>query len=80
MLSIMFKISVIAAVLSLIFSPGLLVTLPPAEGEEVGFSGKTNGPAMIVHSIVIGVVFYISLYTIQNITLLRKLTGISILE
>ena len=76
----MFKISVLAAVLSLLFSPGLLVTLPPAEGEEFGFSGKTNGPAMIVHSVVIGVVFYISLYAIQSITPLRKFTGISILE
>jgi len=71
----------IVVIVSFLFTPGLILNLPPSgppkdeKTEKIFGAFNTNLYSMLVHSVVIGVVFYLLLVTQKFF--LTKLFGIN---
>jgi len=48
---------IVPAVLFVLLSPGILLTLPPGPGGVVFMSGNTNSSAVVIHTLVFACVF-----------------------
>ncbi len=60
--------TLVATVLFVLLSPGLLLTLPPV-GKKIFASGQTSVIAVLVHAVV----FAVALYYVDSIPLLNQI-------
>lgn len=60
----------VAAILFVLLSPGVLLTLPPV-GKKIFMSGKTSVTAILVHAVVFG----IALYFVKDLMKPKRVSG-----
>ncbi len=53
----------LATILFIVLSPGVLLTLPPVKGSKIFMSGKTSLVAVLVHAAV----FYVALMVVPSL-------------
>ena len=77
------SLTVIVIIISFLFTPGLILNLPPSgppkneKTEKIVGAFNTNIYSMIVHSLVIGLVFYLLITPFGQKWFLNKLFGIN---